>query len=311
MPYTKYVKIEGGSKLGSFITPMTATLSDEPAFDSPQWVFEIKWDGYRAVAELNGKDTRLYSRNGLLYNKAYPKIFEALTAIKSKAVIDGEVVVYDTQGKPSFQSLQNYNSRQKLPIQFQAFDILQYKGKDLTKLPLVERKDILRDLLPESETIKYCEHIEAEGTVLFEHAVKMGLEGIIAKKANSLYTPGKRTKDWLKIKNVNTDDFKIIGFTDPQNSRQYFGALLIGQERKGKLMFAGEVGTGYTNKLLKELYELLKPLEVNDCPLDVPVRKEKGYHWVKPIYSCQVQYTEFTNEGSVRHPSFQGLRHDK
>ena len=296
----KFVKIEGGVKLSEFITPMSATLSDEPAFDDPKWLFEIKWDGYRAVAELNGKDTRLYSRNGLSYNKAYPV----------DAVLDGEVVVF-RDGMPSFQAIQNYKSTQNLPIQFIVFDCLQHNGKDLTKIKLIERKEILKSILPQSDVIKYCDHVEEEGVALFEQATKMKLEGIIAKRMDSKYYPDKRSKEWLKIKNVNVDDFKIVGWTDPKASRQYFGALLLAREIEGELVYSGEVGTGFTNELLKSLYSKIQPLETDKCPCDVAVKKEKGFHWAKPKYPCQVQYVEITDDGHVRHPSFLGLRNDK
>jgi DNA ligase D-like protein (predicted ligase) len=306
----KFVKIEGGVKLAQFITPMSATLSDEPAFDDPKWLFEIKWDGYRAVAELKGKDTRLYSRNGLSFAKAYPKVFNELVKLKLDAIIDGEIVVF-RDGMPSFQAIQNYKSTQNLPIQFIAFDCLQYNGQDLTKTKLIERKEVLKDILPQSDIIKYCDHLEEEGVALFEQARKMNLEGIIAKRMDSKYFPDKRSKEWLKIKNVNVDDFRIIGWTDPRASRQYFGALLLAREIDGALIYSGEVGTGFTNELLKTLHAKISPLEVHQCPLNVPLKKEKGFHWVKPKYSCQVQYVEMTDDGHVRHPSFLGLRKDK
>jgi bifunctional non-homologous end joining protein LigD len=306
----KYVKIEGGVKLASFISPMSATLSDDPPFDDPKWLFEIKWDGYRAVAELNGKDTRFYSRNGLSFNKAYPKIYNELVKLKLDATLDGEVVVF-RDGMPSFQAIQNYKSTQSLPIQFIVFDCLRLDGRDLTKLKLVERKEILKSVLPESNIIKYCDHVEAEGIALFEQARKINLEGVIAKRMDSKYFPDKRSKEWLKIKNVNVDDFKIIGWTDPKASRQYFGALLLAREVDGELVYSGEVGTGFTNELLKSLYSKIQPLEVNECPLDAPMKIEKGFHWAKPKYSCQVQYVEITDDGHVRHPSFLGLRKDK
>lgn len=307
----KYPKIEGGAKLATFISPMLATLSDDPAFDDPKWIFEIKWDGYRAVAELDGLQTKLYSRNGLTFQKAYPKVYDALCKIKSKAVIDGEIVVYDHNGKPSFQNIQNYNSRQNLPIQFQVFDCLSVRGTDITKKPLLERKQILQQLLPPSEVIMYCDHIAEEGTTLFEHASKLGLEGIIAKKINSTYQVGKRTKDWLKIKNVLTEDFVIVGWTDPQNSRKYFGALMLARKDKGKLIFAGTVGTGFTEKLLKELFEKLKPKARKTSPMSVPFKVTQDMHFVEPFYIAQVQYQEMTADGHVRHPSFLGLRADK
>jgi bifunctional non-homologous end joining protein LigD len=306
----KFVKIEGGVKLSKFITPMSATLSDEPAFDDPKWLFEIKWDGYRAVAELKGKDTRLYSRNGLSFNKAYPKVFNELAKLKVDATLDGEIVVF-RDGMPSFQAIQNYKSTQSLPIQFIVFDCLQLDGKDLTKLKLIERKEILKSIVPSSNVIKYCDHVEEDGVALFEQATKMKLEGVIAKRIDSKYYPDKRSKEWLKIKNVNVDDFKIVGWTDPKASRQYFGALLLAREVDGELIYSGEVGTGFTNELLKSLHAKISPLEVDKCPCDAPVKKEKGFHWAKPKYSAQVQYVEMTDDGHVRHPSFLGLRKDK
>lgn len=306
----KFVKIEGGVKLSEFITPMSATLSADPAFDDPKWLFEIKWDGYRAVAEVKGKEARFYSRNGLSYTKAYPRIFNELVKLKMDAVLDGEVVVF-RDGLPSFQAIQNYKSTQNLRIQFIAFDCLQLDGNDLTKLKLIERKEILKSILPENDIVKYCDHIDGDGIALFEQATKMKLEGIIAKRMDSKYYSGKRSKEWLKIKNVNVDDFKIIGWTDPKASRQYFGALLLAREMDGELVYSGEVGTGFSNELLKSLYSRIQLLEVDQCPLDNPVRKEKGFHWVKPEYTAQVQYVELTDDGHVRHPSFLGLRTDK
>jgi bifunctional non-homologous end joining protein LigD len=306
----KFVKIEGGVKLSKFVTPMGATLSDEPAFDDPKWLFEIKWDGYRAVAELNGKETRLYSRNGLSFNKTYPKVFNELAKLKVDATLDGEIVVF-RDGMPSFQAIQNYKSTQSLAIQFIVFDCLQLNGKDLTKLKLSERKEILKSILPAGNVIKYCDHVEEDGVALFEQATKMKLEGIIAKRIDSKYYPDKRSKEWLKIKNVNVDDFKIVGWTDPKASRQYFGALLLAREINGELIYSGEVGTGFTNEQLKILHTKISPLEVDKCPCDVPVKKEKGFHWAKPKYSAQVQYVEITDDGHVRHPSFLGLRFDK
>ena len=153
--------------MAGFISPMSATLSDDPAFDDPKWLFEIKWDGYRAISELNGKDTRFYSRNGVSYSKAYPKIYNELVKLKIDATLDGEVVVF-RDGMPSFQAIQNYKSTQNLPIQFIVFDCLQLNGKDLTKLKLIERKELLKSILPESDIIKYCDHVEVEGIALFE-----------------------------------------------------------------------------------------------------------------------------------------------
>src|SRR5882762_1962996 len=159
----KFVRIEGSKKLTSFIKPMMAQLSDQPAFDSPDWLFEIKWDGYRAIAELDGGNVRFYSRNGLTFDKAYIKVFEALKTIHYKAIIDGEIVVFDETGMPNFQRLQNYQNRDRWKIQYYVFDCIEHNGKRITDLPLIERKKILAKLMPASDVIIYCDHVEKDG----------------------------------------------------------------------------------------------------------------------------------------------------
>lgn len=233
----KYVKIDGGKKLTSFISPMTATLSDQPAFDDPKWIFEIKWDGYRAIAELDGKNTRLYSRNGISYNKAFEKIYNELMKIPHKAIIDGEIVVF-RDGLPSFQAIQNYKSNSSLPIQFLVFDCLHLEGEDVMKLPLINRKELLKEFLPDNNFIRYCDHVEGDGIALFEQARKIKLEGIIAKKRDSKYYQDKRSKEWLKFKNLKIEDFKIVGWTDPKESRKHFGALLLAHNVDDQLIYA-------------------------------------------------------------------------
>lgn len=307
----KYVKIEGGRKLSSFIEPMKAQLSDLPAFDSTVWLFEIKWDGYRAIAEIDKKGKKLYSRNGLTFDKAYPKVYEALKALKQEAVIDGEIVVFDEQGKPSFQKLQNYRNTDKYTIQYMVFDCLQLKGKDLTGLPLTERKKLLQSYLPDSPVIKYCDHVDGEGKEFYKQIKKIGLEGMIAKRKDSLYYVGKRTSDWLKIKNVQGQEAIILGYTEPKGSRSYFGSLLLGLKKRGKLVYIGNVGTGFTERSLKELHQKLKPLVRKTSPLDVSIKEAADVTWVDPVLVCNIKFTEITEDGSVRHPVFQGLRLDK
>jgi bifunctional non-homologous end joining protein LigD len=307
----KYVKIEGSKKLSSFIEPMKAQLSDLPAFDSPEWLFEIKWDGYRAIAEINKSGNKLYSRNGLTFDKAYPKVFEALKSIKKNAVLDGEIVVFDEKGKPNFQKLQNYKSNDKYTIQYYVFDILELDGKSLVNNTLIERKDILKGILPESNVIKYCDHVEDEGKTLFREMQKMNLEGMIAKRKKSKYVIGKRTSDWLKIKNIQSQEAVIVGFTDPKGSRKHFGSLLLAVKKKGKLVSIGNVGTGFTDKSLKELHAKLKPIIRKTSPLDVPIKETPDITWVDPVLVCNINFSEMTDDGSVRHPVFQGLRIDK
>lgn len=307
----KYVRIEGSRKLASFIEPMKAQLSDLPAFDNPDWIFEIKWDGYRAIAEINPSGNKLYSRNGLTFDKAYPKVFEALKSIKKKAIIDGEVVVLDEYGKPNFQKLQNYKSNDKYVIQYYVFDCLELDGKSLTDLSLIERKEILKKIIPKSEVIVFCDHVDTDGKALFREMKKMNLEGMIAKRKNSKYTLGKRSPDWLKIKNVQTQEAIIVGYTAPKGSRSSFGSLLLAVKKRQKLIYIGNVGTGFTDKSLKELHTKLKKVIRKTSPLDVPIKETPDITWVDPVLVCNIKYTEITEDGSVRHPVFQGLRIDK
>ena len=307
----KYVRIEGSRKLSSFVEPMKAQLTDQPAFDSADWLFEIKWDGYRAIAEINKSGNKLYSRNGLTFDKAYPKIFDGLKVFKKNAIIDGEIVVFDESGKPNFQKLQNYQNSDKFVIQYFVFDIIELEGKSLASLPLIERKEILRKFLGDSKVIKYCDHVEDEGKMLFREMQKMNLEGMIAKRKNSKYQIGKRSPDWLKLKNVQSQEAIIVGFTDPKGSRTYFGSLLLAVKKKGKLVSIGNVGTGFNDKSLKDLYAKLKKITRKSSPLDVPIKETPDITWVEPRLVCNIKFTEITEDGSVRHPVFQGLRIDK
>lgn len=307
----KYVKIEGSRKLSSFVSPMKAQLSDMPAFDNKSWIFEIKWDGYRAIAETGKDQCRLYSRNGLTFDKAYSKVFEALKTIKQQAVLDGEIVVYDEHGKPSFQKLQNYRNTDRFTIQYLVFDCLALDGKDLTTLTLLERKEIVKKLIPKSDVIFYCDHVEEHGKVFFEEIKKIGLEGMIAKKKLSTYQIGKRSSEWLKIKNVQGQEAIIVGFTKGKGSRSYFGSLLLAVKKNGKLTPIGNVGTGFTDRSLKELHQMLLPLQRKTSPLAVPIKETPDVTWVEPKLVCNIKFTEITEDGSVRHPVFQGLRADK
>ena len=176
----------------------------EGAFDDPAWIFEIKWDGYRAVAEVEGFESRLYSRNGLSFQNKYPIVFEALKKIKRRMVLDGEIVAFNDKGVPDFQLLQQYGQRDDVPLVYYVFDILSLDGESLMDRPLLERKEILKEILRESETIHYCDHIAEQGKAFFKAMGDKGLEGMIAKKADSGYYPGRRSESWLKIKQVST-----------------------------------------------------------------------------------------------------------
>jgi bifunctional non-homologous end joining protein LigD len=300
----------GGKKETDFIKPMLAQPHDKP-FDDKAWVFEIKWDGYRAIAEIRKKEIKFYSRNGLIFSSLYPSIVEELNKMKDDIVLDGEIVALDDKGKPSFQNLQNHADHPDSPLVYYVFDCLSYKGKDITRLPLLERKEILKKVIPESNILKYADHVDAQGKEFFESVVKMGLEGMIAKRADGKYLKGKRGVDWLKVKNHNTQEAIIAGFTAPRGSRSHFGALILGMMDNKKLKYIGHTGTGFTEKVLKSVYETLKPLIQKDSAFADKIPMREKVTWVKPRVVCEVKFSELTNDGILRHPVFMGLRVDK
>ncbi len=306
----QYVRTKS-HKLTHFIKPMLATASEIP-FNDEDWVFEIKWDGYRAITEKTGKNIRFYSRNGLSFTELYPEVAEELKKIKKDCVLDGEIVVLNEEGKPSFQKLQQFDEDRSLPILYYVFDCLRYDGKDITDLSLLERKKYAEKAIPKSNIILYSDHIEKEGEKFFNEIIKIdGLEGMMAKRAESTYDEGRRTKSWLKIKLVNTQEAVIAGYTAPREGRKYFGALVLGVYEKKKLRYIGHSGTGFTDKGLKELHAKMQPLIIDDSPFDEKVPVNAKVTWIQPELVCNVKFSELTDEGIMRHPVFMGMRIDK
>jgi bifunctional non-homologous end joining protein LigD len=289
---------------------MLAKETEDP-FDDKDWIFEIKWDGYRAIAELNKANVKLYSRNGNLFNTAYPEVTDALAKMNLDAVIDGEIVVMNEEGNPDFQLLQHYGEDRSQPIYYYVFDILKIDSQSVMQLPLLERKEKLRTLLKEDDIIKYSDHIEEKGKEMFALVGEKKLEGIMAKKANSEYLPGQRTASWLKIKYHKTLDAIISGFTEPTGERKYFGALVLGLKQGETLKYIGHTGSGFNVSLLKEIYEQLKPLITSQSPFDEVVKANTPVTWVKPAVVCEVEFTEKTRDGKLRHPIFVRIRDDK
>ena len=296
-------------KFTKYIKPMLARLHDKP-FNDPDWIYEIKWDGYRAIAETGKKEVRLYSRNGLSFKNDYPTVFAELKKIEKDAVLDGEIVALDKNGKPHFQLLQQYLQDPNVPICYYVFDCLYVDGKSIEDKPLTERKKILQRILPKNDVIKYCDHIEEKGKAFFALAKKEGLEGIIAKRADSRYIEGARSNDWLKLKNIIMEEAVIAGYTAPRGGRKYFGALILGVHKKGKFVYIGHTGTGFTEATLKEVYRQLQPLKTTKSPFDTKVVVNAPVTWVKPKLVCNLKYSEITQEGHRRHPVFLGLRID-
>ncbi|MBC7695640.1 MAG: DNA ligase D [Burkholderiales bacterium] len=299
------------SKLSEYIRPMLAKGTDKP-FDDKEWIYEIKWDGYRAIAEVNEKEVSLYSRNGNTFNYSYPIIVDALKKLNIHAVLDGEVVVMDENGKSSFQGLQYYENNTTDPIEFRVFDFLSLKGQDVCSLTLRNRKKLLKLLLPTNNpVIKYSDHIEEQGIEFFNLAVKNDLEGIMAKDANSIYFPGVRTSQWLKIKNHKTLEAIITGFTEPTGGRKHFGALVLGVWREKELVYIGHTGSGFDTNDLEKLSKLMKPLIQKKSPIKTKVKTNMTVTWIKPLLVCEIKYTEWTRDGHLRHPVFLRLREDK
>lgn len=297
------------SKLPRPLQPMLATLIDAP-FDNPDWVFESKWDGFRVVASVEAGKATLYSRNGEVVTDRYAPVAKALERLHHDGVIDGELVALDDHGKSRFQLLQNAQ-RTTANLRYCIFDMMFLDGKDLRSLPLTERKERLRRIVPRSTHLMFSRHRRGQGTRYFEEAAKNGEEGIIAKRASSAYVSGVRSKNWLKIKTGRRQEVVIVGFTAPRRSRKYFGALVIALRDDKRWRYAGHVGTGFSHAMLEELHAKLWPLRTKKSPFSQRVKDEAVTTWVTPKLVGEVKFTEWTSAGEMRHPAFLGLREDK
>jgi len=320
-PVEKLLASQKKTKFPKIVEPMLATLVDEP-FDKPGWLYEVKWDGFRAIALIKKGEPELSSRNSKSFNDKFYPIYNELKTWKKEAVLDGEIVSVNDKGMADFSSLQNWRSEADGTLIYYVFDILWYDGKDTTQLPLIERKELLKNILPESPNIKFSESFETSGLEFFKLAEEMSLEGIMAKKSDSLYTQGIRSKEWLKIKTEQRQEVVIGGFTKNEGTSKKFSSLLVGVFKNNKLVFTGKIGTGFTVKLQKELMEKFEPLIIPHSPFanEPDVNQPSRFRpnppkatavWLKPELICEVSYREMTNDGVMRHPSFRGLREDK
>ena len=283
----------------------------DKAFNDKDWLFEIKWDGYRAIADLSHNESLFYSRNGISFLSKFDKVVQGFNQQKYQMILDGEIVAYDNQGKPSFQLLQQIGDNPNLALVYQVFDILWLNGHSTEELPLIQRKELLKEALIETDTIKYCDHIPEKGIAFFEQMKKMKLEGMIAKRADSQYVENYRTTDWLKIKFSNTEEAIICGFTEPRGSRESFGALILGKYVNNELIYCGHTGTGFNHTSLKQLYQRLEKMIIKSSPFEDIPKTNMPVTWVKPELVCEIKYSEITKDGIFRHPVFVGLREDK
>jgi bifunctional non-homologous end joining protein LigD len=291
--------------------PMLATLVDE-AFDDKKWVFETKWDGFRLVTEKRGDIVRLWSRNGIDVTTKYAMLLPALQKIKNSCVIDGELCALDEHGRSRFQLLQNALNKQA-HLLYVVFDALFLGGKDIRERQLLERKELLKALLPRHPLLRYSEHVAEFGKREFAKAKRANEEGIMAKRAAGLYYSGKRTREWLKVKAVYEQEVVIVGYTAPRRSRQYFGSLVLAVRDKAKKswVYVGHVGTGFDEAALKSIYAMMQPLRTSKKPFDQRVNYEKATTWLTPKLVGEIKFSEWTSDGEMRHPAFLGLRTDK
>jgi bifunctional non-homologous end joining protein LigD len=309
-----------------FVEPMKARLADSPP--AGDWTYEIKFDGFRALALKNAAGTRLLSRNEKDLVEKFPEVAAAVAALGvDDAIIDGEIVALDDQGRSSFQLLQAYElGDAKPPLHYYVFDLLRLNGESLVDLPLAERKARLKKLLGRKAAgvIRYSASLGSDVAALLKQAQSVGLEGLIGKRTDSPYEIGRRSGAWIKLKLHHEQEFVIGGYTPPAGSRTHFGALLIGVHQGKKLLFTAKVGTGFNHALLRALHDRFQKLLRDECPFDnLPETKTSRYgqtitasvmktcRWLKPVLVCQVRFSEWTRDGSLRQPVFLGLREDK
>lgn len=291
------------------VKPMLSTLADK-AFDDINWLFEVKWDGYRAIAEVEKGKVNLHSRNLISFNKDYFPVAESLKKFGHDVVLDGEIVVLDESGKSNFQKLQSYKKTENGTLIYYIFDLLWLDGHDLKNFPLLSRKDILRKIVPNIPFIQFSDHVLKEGNAFFSAAKKEKLEGIMAKKVDSRYIPSQRTNSWLKLKIHKNQEAIICGYTGPRGSRKAFGALVLGVYSNEHIEYIGHTGTGFDDKKLLEIKKLLEPLKINNSPFKKSPKTNMPVTWVKPEIVAEIKFTEWTNDNNMRHPIFAGVRND-
>jgi bifunctional non-homologous end joining protein LigD len=291
---------------------MQASSVKDP-FDSPDWVFETKLDGYRAIAVIDsvGK-ARIWSRNHLPLEQKFPMVLDAVNQLDLRStILDGEIVALDVEGIPRFQLLQQRQKRPTAPVVYCLFDLLWSDGRDITGKAVLQRRERLQRIITAQDGIQVGGYVENHGKALFQLAKDRGLEGIIAKRKTSRYQAGRRSPDWLKIKSRPQQEFVVCGFTEGKGSRKHFGALLLGAYRNGKLRYFGHSGTGFSERGMKDTIERLKPLFTDKPTVENPPKIPEKIQWVKPKRVCEVAFAEWTEDEQLRQTTFLGWRDDK
>lgn len=291
------------------LSPMLSQLVDEP-FDRRGWIFEIKWDGYRAIAEVMNGDVKLYSRHGKSFLNDYPPVVRDLKKLSFQSIFDGEIVVVDSEGRADFHLMQDYRRTRRGSLIYYVFDLLYLEGYDLRSMPLLKRKHLLEQILPSLPNVRFSGHIREHGEAFFELAKKNNVEGIMAKEENSTYVSGMRSWHWQKIKIIKSQELVVGGFTEPKGGRTGIGALLGGVYEGGEFVFAGSVGSGFTDEELLLVMEKLSRFKREECPFKKLPETHTTATWIDPVFVCEVKFTEWTPEGLMRHPVFLGFRED-
>lgn len=292
-----------------FIKPMLATTGKK-IFNDPDWIYELKWDGYRALAHIEEGKVDLYSRNGISFNSKFPKLVEDLEQVENNVILDGEIVVLNKDGISQFQALQNYDENTPGSLRFYVFDMLFLNGHSMLDLPLLERKSLIPEVIEDLDMVQYCDHIEGMGTAFYKKAIDSGMEGVIAKKADATYSPGYRTEKWLKIKADNSREVLICGYTTSEGA--VFGSLIMGAYEDEELKYIGNCGTGFSNEEQKALLKKFKSRERKTSPFSEKINlKGREPVWMRPDLVAEVKYSEITKTGKLRHPVFKALRKDK
>ena len=305
-------------KLPPAIKPMLGRLARD-SFDSSKHIFELKWDGMRALAFIEGGELKINSRNGRNITSQFPELAEMPSQVKSDSVVlDGEIVCLDEDNRPSFARLQTRIQAKKIglrrshPVHFIAFDLLYTGGRSVMKEPLVKRKNRLHEVLTATEIVQACEFVEADGMAFFQATCDLGLEGIMAKEKSSIYIPGQRSPHWLKIKRVRESEFVIGGYSFGGARKELFSSLLLGlYDADGRLTYVGSVGTGFSQDEAKQIFSQLNTLHIDDNPFTREPDVKRFIFWCQPELVCQVEYGEFTLDGKLRYPTFLRLRDDK
>ncbi|HEV7620653.1 MAG TPA: DNA ligase D [Flavisolibacter sp.] len=304
------------------ITPMLATLVNEPV-EKEGWFYEMKWDGYRAISFMDNGNVQLCSRNNKSFNEKYYPLHQSLKNWNINAVLDGEIVMVDKNGVPDFSGLQLWRSEDDGQLIYYLFDILWFDGVSVMNLPLEDRRALLKAVLPEDKPdIRISETLNNKKGDAFAQAQQLHLEGIMAKKRGSLYIPGSRTKDWLKIKTEKQQELILGGYTKNEGTKKHFSALLLGIMENGSFQFVTPVGTGFTMKMQEEIIKKAKPYKTSTCPFATvpefnkpsrfrPHPPKASVTWIKPKIVVEISYREMTRNGAIRQPSFRGLREDK